>query len=212
MTEVAFKKLTEAEARRALYLDFEGGQDQPPVLLGVMRRRGKAADPYVRQLVVDPEFAAAGPEARGLREAIEIVVRRAERGDRRIVAWSEHDLNVVRTLSDEDPELVERFERRYANARAVAQRWANKLHPDERPADGQLAGYLAMIGYEVPSDAGPGHVGETIRALRPTLHGGRPLTSAQQRRWASLLDHNRHDCAGMREVCVRAASELEVPS
>ena len=209
MTEAAFKKLSEAEARRALYIDFEGGQDQPPVLLGILRRRGKAAEPYVHQVVVDAEFGPAGPETLGLREALEIVVRRAEHGDRRIVSWSEHDLEVTRTLRDEDPELVARFERRYANALAVARRWANKLHPADKPTDGRLAGYLALIGYDIPMGAGPGDVGETIRALRPTLRRGRPLTPAQERRWARLLAHNRHDCAGMRDVCLRATEELE---
>jgi hypothetical protein len=134
---------------------------------------------------------------------------RAEHGDRRIVSWSEHDLEVVRRLRDEDPELVARFERRYVNALALARRWANKLHPEDKPADGKLAGYLALVDYEVPLGGGPGRVGKTIRALRPTLRGGRSLTLRQRRRWAELLEHNRHDCAGMRAVCLRAARELE---
>ena len=174
--EPAFKRLTADEARRALYVDFEGEKGKLPALLGILRRRGKGVEPNVHQVVVDPEFEPAGPEARGLREAVEIVVRRAEHGDRPIVAWSQHDLDVVRRLHDDDPELVARFERRYVNALGVAKRWANKLHPGDKPADGQLVGYLALIGYEVPPDAGPGHVGETIRALRPTLRSGRPLT------------------------------------
>jgi len=208
-SETAFKRLTEAEAQRALYIDFEGGQDKPPVLLGILRRRGRGAEPNVFQVVLDPEFEPAGPESRGLREAVEIVVLRAEHRDRRIVSWSQHDLDVVRTLRDEDPELVARFERRYANALAVAKRWANKLHPGDKPADGQLVGYLALIGYEVPPDAEAGHVGETIRALRPRLESGRPLTPAQKQRWARLLEHNRYDCDGMRAVCLLATRELE---
>lgn len=205
----AFKRLTVKEARRALYIDFEGGRDKPPVLLGVLRRRGKAGEPKVFQIVVDPEFAPAGPEARPLREAIETVVKRAEKSDRRIVGWTEHDLDVVRTLGDVDADLVARFEARYANGRAVAERWMNKLHSGERPASGELVAYLALIEYQIPPDAGPGHVGDTIRALRPTLQGGRPLTANQDARWQRLLRHNRHDCAGMRAVCVRAANEME---
>ena len=37
-----FKRLTEAEALRALYIDFEGEKGKPPVLLGV-HRRGRGA-------------------------------------------------------------------------------------------------------------------------------------------------------------------------
>lgn len=205
----AFKRLTEAEARRALYIDFEGEKDKPPVLLGVLRRGGKGPEPFVLQIVLDPEFASAGPDAKTLREAVEVVVQRAEHADRRIVSWSEHDLEVVRTLRDSAPYLVARFERRYANALGVGKRWANKLHPEDKPAIGELGAYMALIDYKVPPGGGPGHVGVTIRAIRPALRSGRPLTPRQKMRWDRLLKHNRHDCAGMRKVCLRATRELE---
>src|SRR5450756_1783302 len=115
----AFKQLSGTEARRALYIDFEGEKDKPPVLLGVLRHRGRGAEPYVLQVVVDSDFEPAGPSVRGFREAVEIVVLRAEHGDRRIVSWSQHDLEVVRRLRGDDPELVARFECRYANALGV---------------------------------------------------------------------------------------------
>lgn len=207
--KLAFKRLTAEEAARALYIDFEGQTDKAPVLLGILRRRGKAEEPSVFQVVVDPEFEVAGPTLRGFREAVENVVVRAEARDRRIVSWSEHDLEVVRRLRDEDPDLVARFEARYVNALAVARRWANKLHREDRPASGELGGYVAMIGYAVPEDAGPGHVADTIDAIRRTLVRGRPMTEGQKVRWSQLRAHNRHDCAGMREVCLLATRELE---
>jgi len=204
----SFKRLSAAEALRALYIDFEGGKDQPPVLLGV-HRRGKGSKPFVCQDVVDETFAGLAESCLSLREAVEKVVRRAARRDRRIVSWSEHDLEVVRTLRDEDPGVVARFEARYANARAVAERWRNKLHGGDKPESGRLADYLALIGYPVPEEAAPGHVGETIRILRHRLEQGLPLTVGQQERWERLVEHNRHDCAGMRQVCLRATKELE---
>jgi hypothetical protein len=131
-----FKRLSALEARRALYIDFEGETDKPPVLLGVLRRPGRGAEPYVHQDVVDREFEPAGPDARELRDAVEVVVMRAEHGDRRIVSWSEHDLEVVRRLGDDAPELVTRFERRYVNALGLARRWATVLHPEDKPPTG----------------------------------------------------------------------------
>jgi hypothetical protein len=204
-----FSRMSEAEAIRALYIDFEGQRDRLPVLLGVLRRRGKGDEPRVFQTVVDPLFEPAGPDARPLLEAIEIVVRRAERKDRRIVAWSEHELELVRGLHDLDPGLVARFEQRYANALGVARRWAARFHPESKPPNGHLRDYLDLVGYDLPADAAAGHVGDTIRAMRPTLSKGRPLTDLQRSRWARLLEHNRHDCAGMREVCLRATRELD---
>lgn len=115
----------------------------------------------------------------------------------------------MRRFRDVHPGFVAPFERRYANALAVAKRWATKLYPETKPTSGELAGYLAMIGYPVPAGAGPGHVGETTRALRPGLGAGRPLTPRQKARWRRLLSHNRHDCSGRRAVCLLATAETE---
>jgi hypothetical protein len=203
-----FKRLSAAEALRALYIDFEGGKDQPPVLLGVHRRGRRSAVPFVYQDVVDAAFAGLSQSAMTLRDAVTKVVQRAEHGDRRIVSWSEHDLGVVRTLAAEDPELVGRFERRYANARAVAERWRNKLYDGDKPDRGSLGEYLVLVAYPLPEAAAPGEVGQTIRALRPRLERGLPLTTGQQVHWDRLLEHNRYDCAGMRAVCLIATREL----
>ena len=204
----ASKRLTATEALRALYIDFEGNRDQPPVLLGV-HRRGRGPQPYVQQDVVDEAFAGLVPRYLPLHDAVANVVARAERGDRRIVSWSEYDLKVVRTLGDIDPGLVTRFEARYANARAFAAHWRNKLHDGAKPETGRLVDYLSLIGYPLPDEAEAGHVGDTIRALRPRLERGQPLTTAQQLRWDHLVEHNRFDCAGMRAICLLATRELD---
>lgn len=205
----AFKRLSASEALRALYVDFEGEKDKLPILLGVLRRAGKGSTPFVHQDVVDEAFASLGVPAISLRDAVEKAVLRAEHGDRRIVSWSQHDLEVARTLRDDDPELVARFEDRYANALSIAKRWRNRCHGGAKPATGRLADYLALIGYPVPDDAAPGQVGETIRVLRRPLEQGLPLTARQRSRWERLVEHNRHDCAGMRRVCLLATQELE---
>ena len=210
MTDPAngFKRLSASEALRALYIDFEGEKDKLPILLGVLRRAGKGSTPFVHQDVVDEAFASLGVPAITLRDAVEKAVLRAEHGDRRIVSWSQHDLEVVRTLRD-DAKLIARFETRYANALSVAKRWRNKLYDGAKPASGRLGDYLALIGYPVPEDAAPGHVGESIRVLRHRLERGLSPTTAQEARWERLVEHNRHDCAGMRRVCIRATTEMD---
>lgn len=206
-----FRQLSYAEASRALYIDFEGEKDRLPVLLGI-HRRGRGPKPFLQQDVLDPAFAGLGCRLMTLRGSVGNVVARAEHRDCRIVSWSEHDLEVVRTLRGEDPDLVARFERRYANALGVAKRWMNRLHRADLPPDGRLAEFLASIQYEVPPDAPSGRVGETIRIIRPRLERGEALTARQQQRWTELLEHNRHDCAGMRAVCLRATRELDAES
>lgn len=196
-----FRRMTAVEARTAFYVDFEGGKDAAPVLLGILRK-------HTQQYVVDPVFRSLGPAYLELRQAVATVVTRAERQDRRIVSWSEHDLDLVRRLAD-DRGLVRRFESRYANARALAARWATRWPGIEKPATGDLERYFELIGFDVPDAAGPGRVGHTVRSLRPGLEAGREPNARQRARWSDLLEHNRYDCEGMRAVCVRAASDLE---
>ena len=196
-----FKQMTPAEARTAFYVDFEGGKDAPPVLIGILRK-------HTQQYVVEPAFRSLGPAYLELRQAVATVVTRAEKQDRRIVSWSEHDLEIVRSLTHE-PELIRRFEARYANGRALAARWATRVSAIEKPATGDLERYFELVGYDVPESAGPGQVGATVRSLRQRLAAGRRPTDDQLERWADLLEHNRHDCEGMRVVCIRAATDLE---
>jgi hypothetical protein len=204
-----FERLTESEALRALYIDFEGEKGKPPVLLGVFRR-GRGKRPHVQHHVLDEALGPIGDgTATTLHGAIDDVVRRAEKRDRRIVSWTEHDLRVVQSLRDEDPELVAQFEARYANAHRIAERWRNRLHGGDTPTVGRLADYEALIDYDVPTEAIGGDIGETIRAVRKRVERGLDPTDGQRERWRRLIEHNRHDCIGMRTICLRATRELE---
>src|SRR3954451_6800193 len=181
-------RLSAADALRALYIDFEGNKDQPPVLLGV-HRRGRGDRPYVQQDVVDPLFAGLVTRYIPLVDAIENVVRRAEHGDRRIVAWTEHELMVVRRDCASRPDVIARFTARYVNAYSVAKYWRNKLHGGAKPESGTLYAWLSLIGHEVPREAEAGHVGATLTAVRDRLARGLLLTPGQEAGWSRLVEH-----------------------
>lgn len=213
MTATKFAHVTPDTIHRALCIDFEEQTGKQPVLLGSARRNGTGGYLPVWQCLTDPEFAplaaSGGMEILDLHSAIERILQRAEKNDRRIVAWSNHELDVVR---DYCPDLVERFESRYVNARTFAEYWRNKCHAGDKPDVATLASYLGLIGYDVPPEFGPGLVGETIRRVRKSLekgHGVAGISADQLRRWEALRQHNRHDCIGMRKVCLRAAEEIE---
>ena len=211
-TQPAWSEVTPQTLRRALYIDFEGQKDQPPVLLGCATRTGNAAAPRPWQYISDPAFRPLAEsdelESLTLPAAIERILHRAEKKDRQIVAWSEHELDVVR---DHCPEFLERFECRYVNARSYAVRWRNKCYRGDKPAEATLAAYMALIGHAVPDHAGPGEVGTTIGRIRTSLAKGQGiagLTDDQRHRWVRLREHNAHDCVGMRKVCLLAADEI----
>jgi hypothetical protein len=197
------RQLTAAEARTAFYVDFEveGGQDAPPVLVGILRK-------HTQQYVVDPAFRPMGPAYLDLRQAVATVVTRAEKQARRIASWSERDLEIVRSLTKE-PDLIRRFEARYADVRALADRWATLAPGIDKPASGELEPYLELIGFEAPASVVTGEIGATVRSLRGSLDAGRQPSPQQAQRWSDLLEHNHYRCLGLRAVCVRAAMELE---
>jgi hypothetical protein len=205
-------ELRPEQATRALYIDFEGQIERPPVLLGCARRSGPDQIPRMWQAVTDRLFEPLaredGAECLDLSDAVERILQRAEKRDRLIVAWTEHELNVVRTHC---PEHLARFESRYVNARLLAVRWRNKRHGGKKPDANTLAAYLGLIGHTVPPGAGVGRTGETIGVLRRSLERdptGARVTDIQRRRWRDLREHNRHDCAGMRKVCLLATRDI----
>jgi hypothetical protein len=206
-------RLTAEEARRALYIDFEGRKDEAPVLLGCAHRAGRGEKSWVWQAVTDPLFEPLTRvdddiELLALADAVARILQRAEAKDRLIVAWSEHELDVVKTYC---PEHLARFEARLVNARSFAVYWRNACHGGQRPATNTLADYLALIDYEVPDAARPGRAGETIGLVAKALAKGQgiaAMTDNQRRRWQDLRAHNLHDCHGMKRVCVQAAVEI----
>ena len=196
-----FKQMTAAEARTAFYVDFAGGRDAPPVLMGILRK-------HTQQYVVEAAFRPLGPAYLELRQAVASVVTRAEKQSRRIASWSEHDLEIVRGLTKE-PDLIRRFEARYAVGRALAARWATLAPGVDQPATGDLVLYLQLMGLDLPEPVGPGAVEATVRSLRQSLDAGRQPSQQQTQRWTDLLEHSHHGLLGARAVCIRAATELE---
>jgi hypothetical protein len=208
MADKASKRLSPDEAENALYIDFEGRKDKPPVLLGATHRRNAKG---VYQYLTDPRYVGLGGlhglEVLTLSEAVERIIQRAEKKNRLIVAWTNHELNVVERFA---PEHLDRFKGRYRNALTIAKNWRNRCHDGDKPATGTLANYLALVCYPVPEGAGPGRAGKTIdildRAIARDASATR-LTASQRQRWVDLRAHNAHDCAGMRYVCELAAAE-----
>jgi hypothetical protein len=204
---------TPEEARRALYIDFEGRKGQPPVLLGRTRMSKVRHAHSVIQSITDPSLRPLG-EAEGLRvetlsRAVESILMQAEKGSRLIVAWSNHELNVIER---DCPEHLERLKARYVNARTLMVNWRNSRHRGRKPNSNTLPAWFAYLRYPVPEVAGPGQAGRSIKVLQDALAkpggGVERLTDKQRARWEALIAHNDHDCAGMRRIFVRAADEM----
>lgn len=237
MADLVGRTITPDEADNAIYIDFEGRQGEPPVLLGSLYAEGQKRpdqdrlilrhdilDDSLRSLheevpVTPITFAEYRTEVRSLRATYADLIGRAHKQDRLIVAWSRHEL----TASLSDPsisdhvrdELLERFR----DGKETAKRWLRatqpdmRFEPDERKRRNTLARYLELTGYEVPNDFVGGSVGSGIKQVRQGLQRGDgtwdDLTVGQRRAWWRILGHNLHDCLGLRHVVRIAAYGME---
>lgn len=209
---------TSRDARRAIYIDFEGRKDQPPALLGVLHGRSYRLfllDPALAPLARCGPIADVSMRIATLDRAIAEVVRLAHAGpgERRVVAFSEHEQTLVRTYASEA--LAARVAEVYVNARATFKRWYNRMRPAERPVDEwTLEQCAAHAGYAWPEDEGFSPA-EAIRRLREQLEtatrSGKLPTSHTLALWKRLVAYNLHDCRATQQlmefVAARSAEE-----
>ncbi len=213
-------RITRRELNRAIYFDFEGRMNEPPVLLGAYSRG------WFRQFVFDSTFAPLVKTSRAAgyrvfhRKSVETVVETellgpAERDDLRLIAFSEHELRAVHDLAG--PRLALRMSERFLNARRYAAAWVGRDRPDIRSASdpASLADFAALFGFEWPEeyDVQPA---ETILRLRRRLQTSRRKNRAPDERaveaWARLLEYNKYDCLAAKHIVREIASATSARS
>jgi hypothetical protein len=210
--------LTPDEARRAIYVDFEGRKAEPEMLLGVSWQRTKSGPPWLRHYIVDKRLASVADQIEMVgegvaghewlvtttRQAITELLQLAKKQDRLIVAWSQHDFKVVAAGRGLSSYQRKHLVPRYRDAKETARKWVNRgiAGTSLPPGKGHtLDRYQRMIGYEVPEEYGTGRTGENLGKLiealekRGTWHD---LTDRQQQRAIEVIGHNYHDLDGMR--------------
>ncbi len=219
--------LTPADAERAIYIDFEGTAVDPPSLLGAewLDEDEVYFIQYVMEQALWPAAEAkAGAQGRSCEPAswadLAEVRRLAESEARHVVAWSIHERDELASRLPEPGDRVW-FAEHVINAIPLAKRWKRKYHADvlfevnPKPrmrGRHQLHRYFELIGYSVPKAFGPGNSAQRIRHVREmvTKKGGdySALTPTAKAKWTKALEHNWHDCNGLRELVIRCARDL----
>jgi hypothetical protein len=188
-----------------------------PALLGVLSDDQDEARAF-KIYLLDPLLARAAVASRACRVAdLGRALAEILSDDGPVVAWNEHDLRIVRRASL-PANLVQQFASRTVNASTDIRRWASRLYRDyELPsldkADAHaLRIYMKAVGYKAPRSLVPGNAARWLRHVRSrlTASGGdyQALSALAKRHWRALLEHNRHQCAGLRAVYLRAVREL----
>ena len=218
------------EALRGIYIDFEGGGPVRTAFLGAFWL-DDTNDFIFRQYLLDEALWPMGGE-RGsgnegfwepadLTNTLEELRQLAEAEDRLVFAYSEHEQKMIKEHLQEG-ELLDWWlqDQNLVNARKIAKYWKywnrSVTFP---PKEGQkkewhsLQNYLDLIGYEVPSEHGPGVVSSAITQVRKELvEGDGPLSEEANLAWEQAVMHNFHDCCGMRELIIICATEQSFDS
>ena len=192
------------DAERAIYIDCEGFQEQSPVLLGIQIH--DATEQVVLDPVLEPVARARHHRMSSFVAEVSRLVELSQIEQRPIVAYSQHERNVILKFTHMD------IGDHYRDARMIANRWKNALHRGEPLGGKGLKAYLAFIGYERGSHLGNRKSTKRIREVRDMIARRGTydaLTPVKKAHWTNLLEHNRIDCDGMRELVIRAAGELE---
>jgi len=192
-----------ADAEKAIYVDFEGFQDQPPSLLGIL------VDGTLTQVVLDPRLTAAAAAKGCMTAAISDVAASLKRwcrdSGRKLVGYSQHELRVFAEYTGVD------FTAEYRDARMIAKRWWNKCRPDAPRRDNGLKAFLEAIGRPHPAYFGEQKATSRLRAVIDMLGNRRTyksLTPIVKSKWQMLLKYNEQDCRGMQTLVTISCAEL----
>ena len=207
-----------SDPQHALYIDFEGEQDGPPVLLGVLGRHAALGDDDdFRQYIFDETLQPAGaarPTTHGACHAVNPLEalcrlrRAAESAAMPILAWSSHEQTTIERIVESTGDAAF-WQGQVVDAKKLAKRWKRTAYPDvvftltRGSGRHALRHYLALIEYPIPTTQQGGLTGQRIRAVRDAMTKRQvfeSLTPTQKRKWRSLLEHNWHDCNGLREL------------
>jgi O-acetyl-ADP-ribose deacetylase (regulator of RNase III) len=193
---------TREEVERAIYIDFEGFTEKAPSFVG------EQVEGFFRQVVFDESLKPAA-EAKGLdvisfQAYIDDLVQRAQTEARLIVAYSEHEQNVIREFAGAD------ISARYLDARKLAKLWKTRCHCDTKIGMG-LKDFLVFINYERPSCLGEQKSTKRLHSVVSMLASRGSydtLTTTVKAQWTKVLQHNRIDVQGMRALVFQAAEDL----
>ena len=207
------RSLTRDEARRAIWLDFEGGINKVPSLAGVLVEGRYSAT------ILNPDFGSLAKTRKLVHKSfgdfVGDTLSTASQEERIIAAWSEHELNQMEGFDDGI------LKKRYRNANKLVLKFfkdkptfkklkkQNKKDKAEGKRRNSNVGLKDLLGldyipYDYPDCLESFSPAKTISRMEDQLarHGGnyRKVATGAKRAFTQLIEYNEHDCKGMKHL------------
>ena len=210
--------ITPEEAKRGIYIDFEGFGKQKceklplPHLLGCVV--GKEKHAFLLQEKYAPVARSSSIaewntlEVASIDDAVEQLYQRAKKEKRLILAYSVHELNAVKRHCREA--ISKNFSKSFINAKSVAETWRNKCHGRHKPEGNTLKGYFKLIDHDTGIEEGF-KMTSVLKSMDKELDKTkcwRNIDKHVKSQWVTLLEYNYQDCKGLRKLTVKAANGL----
>ena len=203
--------MNQSEIENAIYFDFESNPNKPPSIAGWLYKDLDSGTDVFQQFILEPTLYATDQLSETtIRSNIERFLnklrRKALNENRKLIAWSNNEINVINEYGGENV-LPESFlEQYYINAIPHAKNWHYQIAPSNVPRWGHntLSYYMEYTDYMVPIEFGRGTASIPIEEMREELLRTHfhlenvPLGTINK--WRGMLKHNEHDCIGMRHV------------
>lgn len=212
--------LTVEEAKRGIYIDFEGlkrdGDNKlpQPHMLGAWSKEGRGVvfllRDWFKPMVGSPIIKKRWGECQitCMNTAMTQLIQRSEIENRLLLSYSEHELRVINKYCDSG--VATRFKAHYFDVRPMIKNWRNKFHGGKKPEGNTLKGYFDLIGYShnPELDVKPATDLRAIEKAATKTKSWRRFDSIIRNKWTSLVIYNFHDCKGMFKLTKKAANRF----
>ena len=199
------KRMSPEEAASAVYVDFEGYEESTPALIGCL------VEGHFAQVVTDPALYVAGGakrlETTEFISAWSVIEDRARMEDRKIVAYSTHEMKIVLEYCDTDIFDI------FVNARTVIKSWWNRTGARPRPTDWGQKAVERALGLKRPRHLAGGNATRRLRFVSDqiaTRGSFDALTPTAKAKWTKLLRYNELDVRHMLSIVETAAGSRTV--
>ena len=183
-----------------IVIDFEGFKGKPPSMVGIWEKYPNRNQPYYRVIILDQDLKGL-VDIKDLRASyfdlndfMENIIARARRENKKIIAYSEHELLKFGENGFDISDC-------YVNARAETKTWFTINKIPNRPKPLGLKPVLKYLNYPALIDYGTQRVTEKIKKIKKELirHKQDPtkLTPLAQENWRDLVAYNEQDVRGL---------------